>query len=100
MRTPAEERPPDHTATRTGAPVFRIADAAASCRTYARREPEKTVLYQIVAENLETFLEEAREHYARPLPPYVEQELRDFLSWGFSRTVSYGVNATGVGAPS
>jgi hypothetical protein len=56
--------------------------AAASRGAYQRHEPEETVLYQIVAENLETFLAEARDRYAEPLPAYVEKELRDFLRCG------------------
>ena len=57
---------------------------------YRRREPEKTDLYRIVHEHLEEFLAHARETYARPLPKYVERELRDFLlcgqlSEGFTR---------------
>jgi hypothetical protein len=47
-----------------------------------RHEPEKTVLYQIVAEHLETFLEEARNTYDHPLPRYVEKELREYLKCG------------------
>jgi Transposase zinc-binding domain len=49
---------------------------------YQRHEPEKTVLYKIVSENLETFLSEVSDHYDKPLPRYVEKELRDFLACG------------------
>ena len=48
---------------------------------YARRRPEKTVLHQVVRENLETFLAELRED-GRGLPRYVEQEFRRFLRCG------------------
>jgi hypothetical protein len=58
------------------------ARAAASRGGYQRHEPEKTILYQIVAQNLETFLEEVRNHYEKPLPSYVVKELRDFLDCG------------------
>ena len=56
--------------------------------TYRRHEPEKTVLYGVVQEHLETFLDQARE------PPYgdtadrdgyprfVEEEFRRFLQCG------------------
>ena len=49
---------------------------------YQRHEPEKTVLYQIVSEHLETFLREVHDHYDKPLPKYVEKELRDYLACG------------------
>jgi hypothetical protein len=44
---------------------------------YERHEPEKTILYKIVSQHLETFLSEVRDHYDKPLPKYVEKELRD-----------------------
>ncbi|MFC1643308.1 transposase zinc-binding domain-containing protein [Myxococcota bacterium] len=50
--------------------------------SYRRHEREKTLLYQIVSENLETFLAEVRDHYDNPLPAYVEKELRDYLDCG------------------
>src|SRR5664280_1878100 len=53
-----------------------------SLAAYQRHEPEKTVLYKIVSEHLETFLEEVRDHYDKPLPKYVEKELRDYLECG------------------
>jgi hypothetical protein len=39
-------------------------------------------LYQVVAEYLETFLDEVRTNYDKPLPNYVEKELREFLKCG------------------
>ena len=53
-----------------------------SLGAYQRHEPEKTVLYKIVSEHLETFLGEVRDHYDKPLPKYVEKELRDYLECG------------------
>ena len=49
--------------------------------SYQRRVPEQTLLYRVLAENLETFLDQCRtrEH---ELPRYVEKELREFLSCG------------------
>jgi hypothetical protein len=40
------------------------------------------VLYQLVRQNLESFLAYAREHYDCGLPRYVERELRAYLSCG------------------
>jgi hypothetical protein len=48
---------------------------------YHRREPEKTVLHQLVAENLETFLGELALE-GRTLPRYVEEEFRRYLPCG------------------
>ena len=49
--------------------------------SYQRRVPEQTLLYRVLAENLETFLERCHteEH---ELPRYVEKELRDYLACG------------------
>ena len=49
---------------------------------YRRRTPETTVLYQVVRENLETFLEAARARNDRPLPKYVVLAFRKFLDCG------------------
>jgi len=35
-----------------------------------------------VSQHLETFLSEVRDHYDKPLPKYVEKELRDYLECG------------------
>ncbi len=48
---------------------------------YVRHEPEKTLLYQIVQENLETFLQ-ATEERGGGLPRYVRQTFRRFLGCG------------------
>jgi len=45
------------------------------------RNPETTVLYQVVAEQLETFLARQEER-ERPVPPFVEREFRDYLTCG------------------
>ncbi len=49
--------------------------------SYQRRVPEQTLLYQVLAENLETVLDrcQSAEH---ELPRYVEKELRDYLTCG------------------
>src|SRR5512134_2836332 len=50
-------------------------------RPYTPRRPEESVLYQVVAEQLETFLARA-EQRGRRVPRFVERELRDFLDCG------------------
>ena len=51
---------------------------------YARREPEKTVLYGAVTEGLETFLAEARERteHGWGVPRFVEEEFRKYTRCG------------------
>src|SRR6266567_676438 len=51
---------------------------------YRRREPEKTLLHEVVRERLEPFLAAARERSAhgRGLPAFVERELRAYLDCG------------------
>ncbi len=48
---------------------------------YAPCHPESTVLYQVVGQELETFLrrQEERDH---PVPRFVEEEFRSFLDCG------------------
>ena len=48
---------------------------------YRRREPEGTVLHQVVREHLLTFLEEAQET-GRGLPRFVERDFRHYLECG------------------
>jgi hypothetical protein len=50
-------------------------------RGYQRRQPEKSVLHEVVRENLESFLAQMREE-GRALPRFVENELRGYLSCG------------------
>jgi hypothetical protein len=61
---------------------------------YRRREPEKTLLYEVVQENLEALLAQARERNpdGAGLPAFVEREFRAYLdcgilSRGFCRVV-------------
>ena len=55
----------------------------AGWHTYVRRQPEGTVLHQVVREHLETFLAEARlRGGGEGLPRFVERELREFLTCG------------------
>jgi hypothetical protein len=56
----------------------------AVCETaaeYRPRRPEESVLYGVVAGHLETFLARQRER-DRPVPRFVERELRSFLDCG------------------
>jgi hypothetical protein len=64
--------------------VLRHAFAAHARRYSPRRpdRPERTDLYRLVAEHLEDFLGTARDAHERPLPRYVEQELRAYLDCG------------------
>jgi hypothetical protein len=57
--------------------------AVLNCRThiYRRREPEKVVLYQAIADNLETFLERLRAE-GHELPKYVVEEFYRYLDCG------------------
>lgn len=48
---------------------------------YTPRNPEATVLYRVVAGQLETFLRRQAEH-DRPVPGFVEREFRSFLECG------------------
>jgi hypothetical protein len=50
--------------------------------TYQRHEPEDTVLYQIVQQNLETFLRLVQEETGHPLPDFVVKEFREYLKCG------------------
>jgi len=50
-------------------------------RTYKRREPEKTVLYRVVQNNLATFLARAEDR-GRVVPWFVRKELEAYLDCG------------------
>lgn len=50
---------------------------------YRPRDAEHTVLYRVIDEHLDVFLETARRHAdGARLPTFVEQEFRDFLTCG------------------
>ncbi len=51
---------------------------------YRPRQPEKTVLHQVVREHLETFFEEGRRRSAHGdgYPAFVEKEFRRYLACG------------------
>ena len=54
---------------------------------YVPRRPESTVLYALVRDHLETFVEHARERYTKPLPRYVVDTFRGYLHCGI---LAYG----------
>ena len=60
---------------------IRSAGAPVAVGRYRRREPENTVLYQVVREHLETFLAR-RQEQGHPVPRFIERELRAFLECG------------------
>jgi hypothetical protein len=54
-----------------------------SVADYRRRDAEHAVLYRVIAEHLDAFLETAKRHgEGAALPGFVEQEFRDFLTCG------------------
>jgi hypothetical protein len=68
--------------------------ASRPARRYERRRPEKTPLHKIVSEHLESWLA-WRESAERPVPGYVEEELRGYLEcgilcFGFARALCTG----------
>src|SRR5690606_29182946 len=50
-------------------------------KSYSRRRPETTLLYQTVADHLETFIAQ-RESDGKGLPPHVIEEFRAYLRCG------------------
>ena len=56
-------------------------DAFVAIDGYQPRNPETTVLYQVVAKQLETFLVRQQER-ERSIPKFVEREFRDYLTGG------------------
>jgi hypothetical protein len=55
--------------------------------TYERHRPEESLLYKIIAENLETFLAQVQREAGHPLPDFVEKEFREYLKCGI---LAYG----------
>jgi hypothetical protein len=51
-------------------------------KRYQQRRPEKTVLYRVIQQHLESFLEHAPESSGKRLPKYVENEFRRYLECG------------------
>jgi hypothetical protein len=61
---------------------------------YHPRNPEDHPLYGVVSEHLETFLSRQRER-ERPVPHFVERELRAFLDCG---VLAHGIDGTACSA--
>ena len=61
--------------------VVQIAPAG-SCTSYGRRRPEETVLYQLVAEHVETFFAQVEAETGAGLPEFVKAEFDAFLECG------------------
>ncbi|MBU1702022.1 MAG: transposase zinc-binding domain-containing protein [Candidatus Eisenbacteria bacterium] len=59
-----------------------MGEAARSSGVYRRRQPETTVLYEIVREHLETFLAQGRGSDGEGYPHFVEREFRRYLDCG------------------
>jgi hypothetical protein len=61
--------------------AWRCCAVCERAEAYIPRQPEKSVLHETVAGHLETFLARQRER-DRPVPRFVERELRKFLECG------------------
>jgi hypothetical protein len=60
-----------------------VAAMSVNAGDYRPRAAEHTVLYRVIDEHLDAFLETVRRHAdGAPLPDFVEQEFRDFLTCG------------------
>jgi hypothetical protein len=62
-------------------PALRGAPTAHPCH-YERRRPEETILYQVVQENLETFLAQVEAESGSRLPEFVKDDFDAFLACG------------------
>ena len=63
--------------------AFEAEPGAASAplqHSYRRRDPESTVLHQVIRENLATFLAQSEEHFG--LPRLIEQDFLRYLDCG------------------
>ena len=63
---------------------FSTATCSSAARVYRRRRPERTALYRLVQQHLETWLARRREEDPdnATIPCYVERELRAYLECG------------------
>ncbi|HEX7699144.1 MAG TPA: hypothetical protein VF403_00395 [Kofleriaceae bacterium] len=61
-----------------------FAAAVPSTTTYARRQPETTVLYEVVRDHVASLLDEARDRseHGFGYPRFVEREFEKFLACG------------------
>lgn len=63
------------------APLYSRLMSSAARYQYKRRRPEETLLYKVIADNIETFIAQ-RECEGRPLPKYISEEFKSFLTCG------------------
>jgi hypothetical protein len=56
----------------------------AATAVYQPRRPEKTVVYRVVQQHLETWLAQVRvaEPDSDPVPPFIERDFRQYLECG------------------
>ena len=64
---------------------------------YRRREPEKTVLYQLVTQELATFREETYEFGCKGIPGFVIKEFERYLDCGILSNGFARLKCTGCG---
>jgi hypothetical protein len=57
-------------------------EATGNCIYYERRRPEKTILYQLVQEHIETFFAQVKTETGSGLPDFVKDEFDTFLECG------------------
>ncbi len=58
------------------------ATPSGQCGHYQRRQPEQTILYQLVQEHVETFFAQVESETATGLPDFVKDEFEAFLECG------------------
>ena len=66
-------------------------NAADGIGDYVRHRPEDTVLFDIVRGHLDELLDAAREHNQRPLPRYVEEQVRNHSRVRSMSATSHGI---------
>jgi len=62
------------------------ANSDAIPKVYQSRRPEKTVLYKVLQENLNTWIEQTHKN-GNSIPPHIEKDFRQYLECGL---LSYG----------
>ena len=67
--------------TASGARQLEFGDQGGAPSQYARRDPEQSILHQVIRENWKTFVTEA-ESAGKTLPYYVVKEFESFLTCG------------------
>ena len=70
---------------------------------YERRRPERTTLYEVLRDNLDTLYAASEEGFASALPSFVKRELEAYLECGLWRRCpceARGCEREGAGVPS